>query len=57
MQQYLDLVDDTLSTGTYKPNRTGVDTIATFSGQYTVDLSEGSRSSRPRRWTATAGTR
>jgi len=41
MQQYLDLVDDTLSTGTYKPNRTGVDTIATFSGQYTVDLSEG----------------
>ena len=41
MQQYLDLVDDTLSTGTYKPNRTGVDTIATFSGQYTVDLAEG----------------
>ena len=41
MQQYLDLVDDTLSTGTYKPNRTGVDTIASFSGQYTVDLAEG----------------
>ncbi|MWV64693.1 thymidylate synthase [Halorubrum sp. JWXQ-INN 858] len=41
MQQYLDLVDDTLSTGTYKPNRTGVDTVASFSGQYTVDLSEG----------------
>ena len=41
MQQYLDLVDDALSTGTYKPNRTGVDTIATFSGQYTVDLAEG----------------
>ncbi|GAB7090405.1 hypothetical protein JCM18237_06760 [Halorubrum luteum] len=41
MQQYLDLVDDTLSTGTYKPNRTGVDTIATFSAHHTVDLSEG----------------
>ncbi|WP_418281031.1 thymidylate synthase [Halorubrum sp. DTA98] len=41
MQQYLDLVDDTLSTGTYKRNRTGVDTIATFSAQYTVDLSNG----------------
>ena len=41
MQQYLDLVDNTLSTGTYKPNRTGVDTIASFSGQYTVDLAEG----------------
>ena len=41
MQQYLDLVDDALSTGTHKPNRTGVDTIATFSGQYTVDLAAG----------------
>ncbi|MFC6613872.1 thymidylate synthase [Halopenitus salinus] len=41
MQQYLDLVDETLSQGVYKPNRTGVDTIASFSGQYTVDLSEG----------------
>ncbi|MFA9517796.1 thymidylate synthase [Halopenitus sp. H-Gu1] len=41
MQQYLDLVDETLTEGTYKPNRTGVDTIASFSGQYTVDLSEG----------------
>ncbi|SNR39234.1 thymidylate synthase [Halorubrum vacuolatum] len=41
MKQYLDLVDDTLSTGTYKPNRTGVDTIAGFSGHYTVDLADG----------------
>ncbi|WP_096389303.1 thymidylate synthase [Halopenitus persicus] len=41
MQQYLDLVDETLSEGVYKPNRTGVDTIASFSGQYTVDLAEG----------------
>ncbi|WP_281194236.1 thymidylate synthase [Halorubrum sp. F4] len=41
MQRYLDLVDDALSTGTYKPNRTGVDTVATFSAGYTVDLAEG----------------
>ena len=41
MQQYLDLVDDTLSGGTYKPNRTGVDTVASFSQQYTVDLQDG----------------
>jgi len=41
MQEYLDLVDNTLSGGTYKPNRTGVDTIASFSQQYTVDLQEG----------------
>jgi len=41
MQQYLDLVDSTLSDGNYKPNRTGVDTIASFSQQYTVDLQEG----------------
>ena len=41
MRQYLELVDDALATGTHKPNRTGVDTIATFSGQYTVDLAAG----------------
>jgi len=41
MQQYLDLVDATLSGGTYKPNRTGVDTIASFSQHYEVDLAEG----------------
>ena len=41
MQQYLDLVDDVLSTGEHKPNRTGVDTIAAFSRHYAVDLSEG----------------
>ncbi|WP_253738705.1 thymidylate synthase [Halohasta salina] len=41
MQQYLDLVDSTLSGGSYKPNRTGVDTIASFSRSYTVDLQEG----------------
>ncbi|MFB6096357.1 MAG: thymidylate synthase [Haloferacaceae archaeon] len=41
MQQYLDLVDDVLSGGTYKPNRTGVDTVASFSHSYEVDLSAG----------------
>ena len=41
MQQYLDLVDDVLRTGTYKPNRTGVDTVAAFSQHYRVDLAAG----------------
>jgi thymidylate synthase len=41
MQQYLDLVDGVLSSGTHKSNRTGVDTIAGFSRHYTVDLREG----------------
>jgi thymidylate synthase len=41
MEQYLDLVDRVLRRGTYKPNRTGVDTIADFSAHYTVDLQEG----------------
>ena len=41
MQQYLDLVADTLAGGGHKPNRTGVDTIASFSKQYRIDLQEG----------------
>ncbi|RQH00001.1 thymidylate synthase [Natrarchaeobius oligotrophus] len=41
MQQYLELVDATLSDGAYKPNRTGVDTISSFSEHYEVDLEEG----------------
>ncbi|PSP76445.1 thymidylate synthase [Halobacteriales archaeon QS_1_68_20] len=41
MQQYLDLVHDVLGTGTYKPNRTGVDTVSAFSQHYEVDLSAG----------------
>ncbi|MCU4925118.1 thymidylate synthase [Halobacteria archaeon AArc-dxtr1] len=41
MRQYLDLVDSVLSTGAYKPNRTGVDTISSFSEHYEVDLREG----------------
>ncbi|MDG5759527.1 thymidylate synthase [Natronococcus sp. A-GB1] len=41
MHQYLELVDSVLSAGTYKPNRTGVDTISSFSEHYEVDLREG----------------
>ncbi|WP_265111483.1 thymidylate synthase [Halosolutus halophilus] len=41
MHQYLDLVDSVLSGGTYKPNRTGVDTISSFSEHYEVDLQDG----------------
>jgi thymidylate synthase len=41
MRQYHELVTDTLAGGQYKPNRTGVDTIAAFSHHYEVDLSEG----------------
>ena len=41
MKQYLDLVRRVLDRGTYKPNRTGVDTIASFSQHYEVDLSRG----------------
>jgi thymidylate synthase len=41
MQQYLDLVDSVLSSGAHKPNRTGVDTISSFSEHYEVDLEEG----------------
>jgi thymidylate synthase len=41
MQQYLDLVDAVLRSGTHKPNRTGVDTVSAFSRHYGVDLAEG----------------
>jgi thymidylate synthase len=41
MQQYLDLVESVLAEGTYKPNRTGVDTVSAFSQHYRVDLAEG----------------
>lgn len=41
MDVYLDLVSSVLRTGTYKPNRTGVDTIASFGQYYEVDLAEG----------------
>ncbi|PSP97703.1 thymidylate synthase [Halobacteriales archaeon QS_5_70_17] len=41
MQQYHDLVHDALAGGTHKPNRTGVDTVASFSHHYRIDLAEG----------------
>ncbi len=41
MKQYLELVDETLSHGSYKPNRTGVDTISSFSQHYQIDLQQG----------------
>ncbi|MFB6111917.1 MAG: thymidylate synthase [Halobacteriaceae archaeon] len=41
MEPYLGLVERVLQTGTHKPNRTGVDTIASFSEHYEVDLREG----------------
>ncbi len=41
MEQYQRLVEEVLTTGTYKPNRTGVDTIASFSRHYEVDLAAG----------------
>jgi len=41
MKEYSDLVSGVLSEGTYKPNRTGVDTIAGFSRHYEIDLREG----------------
>lgn len=41
MQQYLDLVESVLAEGEHKPNRTGVDTLSSFSQHYTIDLSEG----------------
>ena len=41
MRQYLELVDRVLTTGEHKPNRTGVDTISSFSQHYEVDLEKG----------------
>jgi thymidylate synthase len=41
MEQYLQLVREVLQAGTYKPNRTGVDTIAGFGKHYEIDLGEG----------------
>jgi thymidylate synthase len=41
MEQYLALVERILRDGTYKPNRTGVDTLSSFSQHYEVDLGAG----------------
>lgn len=41
MKQYQHLVETALATGTYKPNRTTVDTISSFSEHYSIDLEDG----------------
>ncbi len=41
MQEYHETVKEALVNGSYKSNRTGVDTIATFGHSYKVDLSDG----------------
>lgn len=41
MREYLDLVERVLTVGTYKKNRTGIDTISSFSEHYRVDLANG----------------
>jgi thymidylate synthase len=41
VKQYLDLVREVLAKGTRKPNRTGVDTLSTFSVNYEIDLRQG----------------
>ena len=41
MDAYQELVADVLAGGAHKPNRTGVDTISSFSRHYEVDLAEG----------------
>jgi len=41
MEQYLELVETVLAEGSHEPNRTGVDTVATFGYNYRVDLQEG----------------
>lgn len=41
MRQYQELVESVLASGTYKSTRTGVDTIASFSEHYAVDLADG----------------
>jgi len=41
LEQYHELVKKILTTGNYKPNRTGIDTISTFGQFYKIDLSKG----------------
>jgi len=41
MKQYLNLVDNVLTNGVRKENRTGVPTLSCFAEHYKVDLSEG----------------
>ena len=41
MEEYHQLVRNIIENGNYRPNRTGVDTVSTFSQSYRIDLSEG----------------
>ena len=41
MRAYLDLVENVLTKGSLKHNRTGVDTLSAFAQSYRVDLAEG----------------
>lgn len=41
MKQYHELVKNILSSANYKKNRTGVDTLSTFSQSYKIDLQKG----------------
>lgn len=41
MKQYHELVENILENANYRPNRTSVDTLSTFSQSYKIDLSEG----------------
>lgn len=41
MKQYHNLVENILEEANYRPNRTGVDTLSTFSQSYKIDLQEG----------------
>lgn len=41
MRQYIQLIDNVLTKGVRRENRTGVDTISTFGEYYEIDLSEG----------------
>lgn len=40
MNEYLDTVEDVLTTGSYKANRTAVDTISGFSRHYRIDVGD-----------------
>ena len=41
VKQYLDLVNEVLTRGTRKENRTGIDTISAFNVNYSIDLNKG----------------
>tara|TARA_B100000029_G_scaffold514835_1_gene619233 strand:+ start:3302 stop:4180 length:879 start_codon:yes stop_codon:yes gene_type:complete len=41
LKQYLDVVNEVLTRGTRKTNRTGVDTISRFNLNYEIDMSQG----------------